>query len=101
MKSVERGLSVSAVDPSVDMLEQLSRVFPSGAYPGVRILEGTAEATGLPGAAFDVVSVAQAWHWCDPLLASTEIARILQPGGVLGLILTGTAFSISGMTLSS
>jgi SAM-dependent methyltransferase len=78
---VERGLSVSAVDPSVDMLEQLRR-----AYPGVQALAGTAEATGLPEAAFDVVSVAQAWHWCDPLRASTEISRILKPHGVLGLI---------------
>ena len=44
------------------------------------------EATGLADAAFDVVSVAQAWHWCDPLPASTELARILRPGGTLGLI---------------
>ena len=78
---VERGLCVSAVDPSADMLEQLSRT-----YPGVQALEGTAEETGLPAASFDVVSVAQAWHWCDPLRASTEIARILRPHGVLGLI---------------
>ena len=78
---VERGLSVSAVDPSPDMLDQLSR-----SYPGVHALVGTAEETGLPEAAFDVVSVAQAWHWCDPLRASTEIARILKPHAVLGLI---------------
>jgi SAM-dependent methyltransferase len=78
---VERGPAVSAVDPSTDMLDQLRRTFP-----GVIALEGTAEATGLADGAFDVVSVAQAWHWCDPRLASTELARILRPGGVLGLI---------------
>jgi SAM-dependent methyltransferase len=78
---VERGLRVTAVDPSPDMLAQLRR-----SMPGVLVLEGTAEASGLDDAAFDVVTVAQAWHWCDPLLASTEIARILRPGGVLGLI---------------
>lgn len=78
---VERGLGVSAVDPSTDMLAQLRRTLP-----GVIAFEGTAEATGLADAAFDVVSVAQAWHWCDPRLASTELARILRPGGVLGLI---------------
>ena len=78
---VDRGLAVSAVDPSPDMLDQLR-----SAYPTVTALEGTAEETGLPDSAFDVVTVAQAWHWCEPLRASTEIARILRPGGVLGLI---------------
>ncbi|NWL13253.1 SAM-dependent methyltransferase [Paenarthrobacter nitroguajacolicus] len=78
---VERGLAVTAVDPSTDMLEQLRK-----AYPHVNALEGTAEATGLTDSAFDVVSVAQAWHWCEPLAASTEIARILRPHGILGLI---------------
>jgi SAM-dependent methyltransferase len=78
---LERGLAVSAVDPSADMLAQLH-----AHYPAVAATQGTAEATGLPDSAFDVVSVAQAWHWCDPLPASTELARILRPGGTLGLI---------------
>lgn len=78
---VQRGLQVTAVDPSQDMLEQLQ----SG-LPAVTALEGTAESTGLGDASFDVVTVAQAWHWCDPLRASTEAARILRPEGVLGLI---------------
>lgn len=78
---LERGLSVAAVDPSADMLEQLR-----AHYPEIAATPGTAEATGLPDSAFDVVSVAQAWHWCDPLPASTELARILRPGGTLGLI---------------
>ena len=78
---VQRGLTVSAVDPSPDMLAQLRL-----ALPGVPAAEGTAEATGLADSAFDVVSVAQAWHWCDPLLASTELSRILRAGGVLGLV---------------
>jgi SAM-dependent methyltransferase len=78
---VERGLLVTAIDPSPDMLAQLRRTLP-----GVVALEGTAEATGLGEGTFDVVSVAQAWHWCDPHMASAEIARILRPGGVIGLI---------------
>jgi SAM-dependent methyltransferase len=78
---VERGLRTVAVDPSLDMLEQLRR-----ALPGVTAVEGTAEHTGLAAESYDLVTVAQAWHWCDPLLASTEVARILRPHGVLGLI---------------
>lgn len=78
---LDRGLSVSAVDPSADMLEQLHIH-----CPGVAATQGTAEATGLPDASFDVVSVAQAWHWCDPLAASTELSRILRARGTLGLV---------------
>lgn len=78
---VRRDLTVSAVDPSDDMLEQLR-----AHYPEVAATPGTAEATGLADSSFDVVSVAQAWHWCDPLPASTELARILRRGGTLGLI---------------
>ena len=55
-------------------------------YPGAAAVLGTAEATGLPDSAFDVVTVAQAWHWCDALRASTELARVLRPGGTLGLV---------------
>jgi SAM-dependent methyltransferase len=76
-----RGLTVTAVDPSADMLEQLK-----AHYPDATAVLGTAEATGLPAAAFDVVTVAQAWHWCDALAASTELARVLRPHGTLGLV---------------
>ncbi|WP_426996281.1 class I SAM-dependent methyltransferase [Pseudarthrobacter sp. N5] len=78
---LERGLTVTAVDPSADMLGQLRLT-----YPHVAAMLGTAEASGLAGSAFDIVTVAQAWHWCDPLLASTEAARILRPHGILGLV---------------
>lgn len=78
---IDRGLHTVAVDPSADMLEQLRRTLP-----GVPAVVGTAEDTGLEAEAFDLVTVAQAWHWCDPLPASTEIARVLRPRGVLGLV---------------
>ena len=78
---LEWGLKVTAIDPSEDMLAQLELHCPAATT-----VAGTAEATGLPDNAFDVVSVAQAWHWCDPLAASTELARVLRPGGTLGLV---------------
>jgi SAM-dependent methyltransferase len=34
----------------------------------------------------DVITVAQAWHWVDVELATAEAARVLKPGGTLGLI---------------
>ncbi|MCC9196040.1 class I SAM-dependent methyltransferase [Arthrobacter sp. zg-Y820] len=78
---VSAGYRPTAVDPSADMLSQLQQ-----ALPGIPVVVGTAEDTGLPTASMDAATVAQAWHWCDPLASSTELARVLRPGGFLGLI---------------
>ncbi len=77
----QRGWGVTAVDPSADMLAQLAADLPRA-----RTIVGTAEHLALPAGSMDLAVVAQAWHWCDPLAASTEIARTLRPGGTLGLI---------------
>jgi SAM-dependent methyltransferase len=76
-----RGLEVTAVDPSDGMRAELSRVLPD-----VPALRGTAEKIPLPDRSVDAVLVAQAWHWVDPARAVPEIARVLSPGGQLGLI---------------
>jgi SAM-dependent methyltransferase len=77
----ERGLDVIAVEPSAGMREQLRR-----AVPGVPVLGGTAEQIPLAGGTVDLVLVAQAWHWVDPARAVPEVARVLAPGGRLGLL---------------
>ncbi|MFF0378353.1 class I SAM-dependent methyltransferase [Actinoplanes missouriensis] len=77
----ERGLDVTAVDPSEGMLAELRRVLPD-----VPALLGSAESIPLPDRSADVVLVAQAWHWVDTARALPEIARVLTPGGRLGLI---------------
>jgi SAM-dependent methyltransferase len=56
------------------------------AVPGVRALEGTAERIPLRDNSVDAVLVAQAWHWVDPARAVPEVARVLRPGGQLGLL---------------
>jgi SAM-dependent methyltransferase len=78
---VERGLDVVAVDPIPDMLEVLR-----SALPDTRALLGTAEDIPLPDNSVDAVLVAQAWHWVDPRRAIPEVARVLRPGGRLGLV---------------
>ena len=78
---VERGLEVTAVDPSDGMLGELGRVLPD-----TPALVGTAEGIPLPDHSVDVVLVAQAWHWVDPAQAVPEVARVLSPDGRLGLI---------------
>ncbi|GAA2028557.1 class I SAM-dependent methyltransferase [Agromyces tropicus] len=71
---------VTAVDPVEEMLEELEiRV------PGVPRILGTAEDLPVEDGSFDAVVVGQAWHWFIPQRAVPEIARVLRPGGVLGL----------------
>jgi ubiquinone/menaquinone biosynthesis C-methylase UbiE len=78
---VERGLQVIAVDPIAEMLEMLRT-----ALPDTPALLGSAEQIPLPDNAVDAVLVAQAWHWFDPERAVAEIARVLRPGGRLGVL---------------
>ncbi|MCB0925820.1 MAG: class I SAM-dependent methyltransferase [Mycobacterium sp.] len=78
---VERGLNVIAVDPIPEMLEVLR-----SAMPEISAMLGTAEQIPLPADSVDAVLVAQAWHWFDPERAVAEVARVLRPGGRLGLL---------------
>jgi SAM-dependent methyltransferase len=77
----DRGLEVTAVDPSDGMRAELGRVLP-----GVPVLAGAAEDIPLSAATVEVVLCAQAWHWVDAGRAVPEVARVLSPGGRLGLI---------------
>jgi SAM-dependent methyltransferase len=72
---------VVAVDPIPEMLEVLSHSLPE-----TPALLGTAEEIPLPDNSVDAVLVAQAWHWFDPTRAIPEVARVLRPGGRLGLV---------------
>jgi SAM-dependent methyltransferase len=56
------------------------------ALPDVPALLGSAEQIPLPDSAVEVVVVAQAWHWVDLGRAVPEVARVLAPGGRLGLV---------------
>jgi SAM-dependent methyltransferase len=78
---VERGLDVVAVDPIPEMLEVLR-----ASLPDTVALLGTAEEIPLEDNSVDAVLVAQAWHWVDPERAIPEVARVLRPGGRLGLV---------------
>ena len=72
---------VVAIDPDPVMLATLrDNVF------GVPTFAGTAEQLPLPDASVDAVVLGQAWHWVEPVAASTEVGRVVRPGGVLGLI---------------
>lgn len=72
---------VVAVEPDPAMRSRLA-----AALPDVRALDGTGESIPLDDGSADVVTFAQAWHWVDPVRGAAEVARVLRPGGVLGLV---------------
>ncbi len=74
------GVKVVAVEPDDAMRAQLV-----DAAPGAVALSGRADDIPLQDGAVDAVVVAQAWHWFDPATALPEIARVLRPGGRLGV----------------
>jgi SAM-dependent methyltransferase len=78
---VDRADAVVAVEPSEGMRLVLARKLPT-----VTVLAGTAEAIPLPSDSVDAVVVGQAWHWVDAPRAAPEVARVLAPDGMLGLI---------------
>ena len=78
---VGRGWKLIAVEPVPGMRDQLRT-----AVPGVEVIEGTAEHLPFGDQSIDAVLVAQAFHWFDVEVAAAEIARVLVPGGGLGVI---------------
>jgi SAM-dependent methyltransferase len=74
------GHEVIAVDPSEQLLEYAKKV------PGVDTKVGSAEGIPLGPASVDAVVAGQAFHWFDADKALAEIARVLRPGGMLGLL---------------
>ncbi|WP_243060165.1 class I SAM-dependent methyltransferase [Nocardioides sp. SR21] len=78
---VAAGHDVHATDPDEQMLERLRERLPD-----VRTSVSSAEAIPAPDASYDVVVVAQAFHWFDHDVALPEIARVLKPGGRLAAV---------------
>jgi SAM-dependent methyltransferase len=74
------GARVTGVDPAAPLLEQARRL-DAEAGVSVEYRVATAEETGLPDRAFDVVAAGQCWHWFDAPRAAAEVRRLLRPGG--------------------
>ena len=78
---VARGLDVVAVEPDPHM-----RAVLEGRVPGADVRAGSAEELPVDDGDVDVVIGAQMWHWVDVERATAEVARVLRPGGTLGLL---------------
>lgn len=73
--------TIIAVEPAEPMLAQLTKLLPE-----VSALVGTAEHIPLPDNTVDAVVCGQAWHWFNEAAAGIEIARVLRPGGTVGVV---------------
>ncbi len=78
MLAAEELRSVTAVEPSDEM--RRNGVLTSADHD-ILWRRGTAEETGLPSLAYDLVSMASSFHWADFDRACAEFQRILRPGG--------------------
>jgi ubiquinone/menaquinone biosynthesis C-methylase UbiE len=78
---VALGHDVHATEPDAAMLDVLQRRLPD-----VRASLTGAEDIPASDSSYDVVVVAQAFHWFDHERALPEIARVLKPGGHLAIV---------------
>jgi SAM-dependent methyltransferase len=75
------GADLVAAEPVAGM-----RAIFRASVPGVPVLASTAEQLAFRDACLDAVTVAQAFHWFDHDRAIAELARVLRPGGRVGLV---------------
>jgi SAM-dependent methyltransferase len=80
------GHDVVALDPSAQMLAALEEAdLPPEVRARIRTRVAAAESLEDPDESLDAATAFQAWHWFDADRVAAECARVLRPGGWLGL----------------
>ncbi|MFT3747182.1 MAG: class I SAM-dependent methyltransferase [Agriterribacter sp.] len=91
---LQKGYTVYGVEPNAPMRDASVHLLKD--YPEFKAIDGTAEATTLPGKSADAIVAGQAFHWFDRNKTKEEFIRILKPGGIVVLVwnerLTGSPF---------
>jgi SAM-dependent methyltransferase len=78
------GNTVYAVEPNLPMRAKAEELLAG--YPRFKSIDGTAEATGLPDGAIDLIAAGQAFHWFDPEQTREEFVRIASARAFVALI---------------
>ena len=79
-----RAEHVVAVEPDDRM-----RALLTERVPGARAVMGRGESIPIPDRTADAVVASSSWHWMDPVPTLREVARVLAPGGTLGVLWSG------------
>jgi SAM-dependent methyltransferase len=74
-----------AIEPNRSMLARAGQRL-SGSAGWLGAVAGRAESLPIASGVATCVTVAQAFHWFEPVPALAEIARVLRPGGLLTLM---------------
>jgi ubiquinone/menaquinone biosynthesis C-methylase UbiE len=74
-----RGYSVVCIEPNEEMRQAGEERLKK--YASFQSIRSTAEDTGLAPGSIDLITVAQTFHWLDPVAARLECQRILKPHG--------------------
>jgi SAM-dependent methyltransferase len=85
---VGRADEVVAVEPDDRMREVLAQTLPE-----VQASAGTGESIPLPDGCAEAVLASASWHWMDLVPTLREVARVLVPGGTLGVMWSGPDLS--------
>jgi SAM-dependent methyltransferase len=80
---LERGLHVTAVEPS----EAMASVLAAKVSAGLEVIIGRFEDASLAIPAYLVVAF-NSWHWIDPATGIDRLADVLHPGGLVALVWT-------------
>lgn len=81
----ELGFEVLAVEPARQMLEELRRTAVARGLP-LATFHATAEALPIDSGVSDLVLIADALHFLDAELASSEVRRVLAKRGALAVV---------------
>lgn len=81
---LENGNTVYAVEPNSGMRQAAEAALSR--YANFHSVDGRSDGTTLPGASVDLVTVAQAFHWFEPVATRAEFLRILRPPAWVALI---------------
>lgn len=84
---LENGNQVTAIEPNQEMRAACERL--QQRWPGLRVVDATAEQTGLADNSVELVAAGRAFHWFDTDRALPEFRRVLVPDGWVGLISIG------------
>jgi SAM-dependent methyltransferase len=80
---LERGCTVIGIEPNAEMRKTAEQLL---AHTSFTSINGSGEHTGLANHTVDLITVAQAFHWLDPIAARSEFHRVAKSEAGIALL---------------